>query len=448
MAGSMYYQGVSAESRKPRSTDLAGKRIALQPRRGNVRRHQASVDKVMAWNDGSVGPPGSMLDTERVHPAFRTSHVSFSTNMPSRSSVGAAASHISPAGASAFKVSSPGEVSPFSLNSSPATAPSMVEPSARNPRPDQGDKSLDDASRTPGFIAPIPSQLNKHATKPGRPTLALKIPDLLSEPIEEAADSGSVSETSMVDSSARNPGAHQGDSSVEDAPRVPSFIAPTPSQPERPSTKSRRPTLTLKIADLISEPIEEATDSGSGSETNIVESAAVNRGAHQVDSSVEDASHVPSFIAPTPSQLDKSSTKPGRPTLTSKIPDLLSEPVGGSALSGSGSEADGKTTPIATPAHAKRLPAEAGTRSAKAPKKVSLSDELGDIGETVSESGEQGPSPGPVQSKTSVHDWAHEKHRYVSPESSRNPSNVTSEPLQHEQGVTEVLTLGAATTES
>ncbi|KAI4107911.1 MAG: hypothetical protein L6R37_001343 [Teloschistes peruensis] len=230
----------------------------------------------------------------------------------------------------------------------------------------------------------------------------------------------------MVEPSGRNPRPDQGDSSVEDAPRVPSFIAPIPSQPDKPSTKTGRPTLTLKIPDLISKPIEEAADSGSGSETNIVDSAAVNSGAHQVDSSVEDAPHVPSFIAPTPSQLDKSSTKPGRPTLTLKIPDLLSEPVGDSALSGSGSEADGKTTLIATPAHAKRLPVEAGTRSAKAPKKVSLSDELGDVGETLSESGEQGLSPGPVKWKTSVHDWAHEKHRYVSPERSRNPSNVTS----------------------
>ncbi|KAI4198913.1 MAG: hypothetical protein LQ350_004978 [Teloschistes chrysophthalmus] len=341
-----------------------------------MRRHQASVDKVMAWNDESVGPPGSMLDTKRVHPAFRTSHVSFSTNIPSRSLVRAATSHTSPAGASAFIVSSPGDVSPFSLNSSPATAPSKIEPSTRNPKPDQGDKFLDDASRTPGFIAPIPSQLNKLATKPGRPTLSLKIPDLLSEPVEGAADAGSGSEANIVDSSARNSGAHQGDSSVEYASRVPTFIAPIPSQPNKPLPK------------------------------------------------------------------------PGRPTLALKIPELLSEPLEEAAHSGSDSESSSKTTPIATPAHAKRLPAQAGTRAAKTPKKISLSDELGAVGETLSGSAEQVPSPCPVQWKTSVHDWAHEKHRYTSPGSNPNTPNVASEPVQHGQGVTESLNLGTATIES
>ncbi|KAL9578601.1 MAG: hypothetical protein Q9212_005615 [Teloschistes hypoglaucus] len=252
----------------------------------------------------------------------------------------------------------------------------MVEPSTRNPRPDQGDKSLDDASRTPGFIAPIPSQLNKLGTKPGRPTLSLKIPDLLSEPIEEAAASGSGSEANMVDSSARDPGAHQGDSSVENGAHVPTFIAPIPSQPYKPLSK------------------------------------------------------------------------PGRPALALKIPELLSEPFEKAARSSSGSESSSKTTPIATPAHAKRFPAEAGTRAAKTPKKVSLSDELRAVGEILSGSGEQVPSPCSVQWKTSVHDWAHEKHRYTSPGSSPNTSNVTSEPLQHGQGVTESLNVGTATIKS
>ncbi|KAI4246236.1 MAG: hypothetical protein LQ352_006430 [Teloschistes flavicans] len=302
MAGSMYYQGGPANSKKPQSnsgTNLEMEEVARKPGRGKMRSHKASVDKVMAWNDGTVGPPGSILDTERLHPAFRTNHVRFGTNIPSRSSTRTGASQVSPARASAFKVSSPGDVSPFSLHSSPRTASSLVEASARNPRADHGDSSMEAAPRTPSFIAPVPQQLTKLPAKPGRPTLALKIPDLLVEPLKESAPSDSSSEAN--------------------------------------------------------------------------------------------------------------------------------------------SQVSAKTTPIATPAHAKRFPTQAGTRAAKTPKRVNLSDELGAVGEILSGSAEQVPSPRPVEVEwnTSVHDWALQKHRYTSPKTDSKICDVISEPPDGGEGVAE-----------
>ncbi|KAL8954683.1 MAG: hypothetical protein Q9183_006982 [Haloplaca sp. 2 TL-2023] len=109
------------------------------------------------------------------------------------------------------------------------------------------------------------------------------------------------------------------------------------------------------------------------------------------------------LIGPVPRQVTRlPSTKAGKPTLSLMIPPSTAPlPVEKSTLSdssppppypatpvsvdegedeaesGSGSA---NTTPIDTPAHARRFPAQEGTRAAKPPKKVSLSDELKGLG--------------------------------------------------------------------
>ncbi|KAL8694139.1 MAG: hypothetical protein Q9224_003626, partial [Gallowayella concinna] len=73
-------------------------------------------------------------------------------------------------------------------------------------------------------------------------------------------------------------------------------------------------------------------------------------------------------------------SKPGRPSLTLTIPDSarkrpveVTRPSPGSDIDGV--QASAETTPIHTPAHARRLPARTGSRAAKNPN-VTLADEL------------------------------------------------------------------------
>ncbi|KAL8687490.1 MAG: hypothetical protein Q9218_006353 [Villophora microphyllina] len=288
MAGTMYYQGVPPGAKQGSSTGLAVMEVAGEFEHARDQKPQKSINKVMAWDDGSVGLPGDTADAGRAHPAFRKSHVSFSANNPHKTSEKTGVpSQLVPADASAFKVSSPGDISPFSLTSSRMTAKTTVEASVGEPEAEESCSAVEAAPLEPGFIAPITIQVGKLSSKPGRPALTLKIPDQTVE-------------------------FRDGNSALSDS--------------------------------------SEAEDS----------------------------------------------------------------------------QISGKTTPILTPAHAKRFPAQAGTRAAKAPKKVTLSDELGAVGEILSGTEQQAPSLSNHGWKSSIHDWAHEKHRYTSPESSPETNGVAS----------------------
>ncbi|KAL8805963.1 MAG: hypothetical protein Q9182_001620 [Xanthomendoza sp. 2 TL-2023] len=77
-------------------------------------------------------------------------------------------------------------------------------------------------------------------------------------------------------------------------------------------------------------------------------------------------------------------SRPGKPSLTLTIPDStrkrpveVTHPSPGSGIHGiHGIQASAESTPIDTPAHARRLPARTGSGAAKSPRAVPLADEL------------------------------------------------------------------------
>lgn len=100
-------------------------------------------------------------------------------------------------------------------------------------------------------------------------------------------------------------------------------------------------------------------------------------------------------VTPAAGQLTPQRSKPGRPSLTVRIPESTRKPpvkVTHQSASSSiaSSPLSANTTPISTPAHARRLPAQEGTKTAKIPKKVNLRDELALF--SLSSSEEQSPS--------------------------------------------------------
>lgn len=150
--------------------------------------------------------------------------------------------------------------------------------------------------------------------------------------------------------------------------------------------------------------------------TTAVEPSTHSSEGGKDSNAIEKTCHEEDLIGPMPRQITRLPPKSGRPNLALIIPLTTARlPVEKSGLSASSDSASDqasvKTTPIATPAHAKRFPTQPGTRAAKPPKKVSLGDELAEVGEVLSGSGEAVSPPRPSEWNTSVHDWAHEEYR-------------------------------------
>ncbi|KAL8777078.1 MAG: hypothetical protein Q9213_008017 [Squamulea squamosa] len=95
-------------------------------------------------------------------------------------------------------------------------------------------------------------------------------------------------------------------------------------------------------------------------------------------------------VVSAPKQLAPQQQKTSEPSLTVRIPvstrDVPVEVNHPSAESSSEcSPTSAKATPMDTPAHARRLPAQAGTGAAKDPKKINLGDELAAFSLSASE---------------------------------------------------------------
>lgn len=171
MAGSMYYLGVSLalQDAQVDSTDL---KVGPPISSTKVSHPPSPVEKTMARNKGREDR-AFHRQSQQFHPlGLSPQHIRFRPEMPTRASQLGVVVQSSPVDNSVFAVSSPGDVSPFSVDASPTIFSA-----------DDGSLQTAKANRTGrpavGQTIPVVSnmrQLTPQQTKPGRPSLTVRIP--------------------------------------------------------------------------------------------------------------------------------------------------------------------------------------------------------------------------------------------------------------------------------